>query len=116
MLTDNKFGRFECVVLDIAPGFVADGGVGLPVERANVAELAALEIKHRRMFLQGVVLVIDDADVIAVFERAVVVKRGKACEVGANGGLADPPIEIKDVRMIFFDKFGGACQPIIGPR
>lgn len=35
-LVDDKLRGFEAIVLDVAPGFVADGSVGLPVERANV--------------------------------------------------------------------------------
>jgi hypothetical protein len=58
------------------------------------------------MFLQGIVLVIDHADVITKFQRAVVVERGKASEIWPNRRLADPPIEINDIRMVFLHEFG----------
>ncbi len=35
-LMNDHLGRLEAVVFDEAPGFVADGRVRLPVERANV--------------------------------------------------------------------------------
>src|SRR6267142_6784950 len=45
-LMNDRLGRFEAVVLDIAPGFVADRGVGLPVQRADVVQLTALYIEN----------------------------------------------------------------------
>ena len=95
-----------------APRLVADRSVGLPVQRADIAELAALEVEDRGVFLHSVVLVIDDPNMVAIFERSVVVERGEASQVCAHGRLADPPVEVHDVGMIFLDDFGGASQPV----
>ena len=45
-LMHDKLRRLEGVVLDVAPGVVADRGIGLPVERPYLSELASLEVEH----------------------------------------------------------------------
>src|SRR5581483_3658514 len=65
-LMNHEFRRFERIVLDVAPGFITYRGVGLPVERTYVAQLSAFQVEHRGMLLHGVVLVIDDPDMVAV--------------------------------------------------
>jgi hypothetical protein len=112
-LVDNEFRRFESVVLDVTPRFVADGCVGLPVKRADITELAALEIEHPGMFIHGVIFAIDHANVIAIFERTIVVESGKAGQIRTDGSLANPPIEINDVRVILFDEFRATSEPIV---
>jgi hypothetical protein len=42
-LMDDELGRLERVVLDIAPGFVTYGGVGLQIEGTDIAKLAAFQ-------------------------------------------------------------------------
>ena len=68
------------------------------------------------MVLHGVILVVDDSDMITIFQRAVVVERGKAREVWPDRRLPDPPVEVHDVRMILFNQFRRPRQPIVGPR
>ena len=60
-LMKDRLRRFKTVVLDEAPGFVADGSIGLPVERANVVQLAALNIENGRVFFHGIQFVVDDS-------------------------------------------------------
>ena len=74
---NDELGRLEGVTVDVAPGLVADRGVGLPVERADVAELAAFDVEDGAVILHGVVLVIDDAGVAGVLEFVVVIERGE---------------------------------------
>src|SRR6266478_4154231 len=96
-LLNHELLRLECVIRDVAPGLVADRSISLPVERADVAELAAFEIENRGVFLESVVFVIDHPDVVAVLKRGVVVEGGETGEVGTNVRLADPPVEIHDI-------------------
>ena len=67
------------------------------------------------MLLHGVVLVIDDADVIAILQRAVVVERRKARQIRPDRCLPDPPVEVHDVGMVFLDEFGRPRQPVVRP-
>jgi len=113
---NDEFGRLERVVLDVAPRLVAHGRIGLPIERADVTELATLQIKHRRVLLHSVVLVVDDSDVIAVLQGTVVIERSKACEIRPDRSPADPPVEVHDIRVIFLDEFGAPSGPVIGTR
>lgn len=69
----------------------------------DVGKLAALYVKDRRMLRHCEFLVINNAYMIAVFERGVVVERSETAQAGANGRLADPPIEVNHVRMVFLD-------------
>src|ERR1035438_65328 len=128
---NDEFGRLEGVVLDISPRLVAHRRVGLPIERANVAELATLQVKHSRVLLHGVVLIIDysnvitilkpnvpvkHTNVITILQGTVVIKRGKAREVRPDRCLADPPVEVDEIGMIFLDEFGAPSKPVVGPR
>ena len=67
------------------------------------------------MLLHGVVLVVDHSDVIAIFERTVVIERGKAGEIWPDRCLADPPVEVHDIGMIFLHEFRAPCEPVVGP-
>ena len=113
---NHKLGRLESVVLNVPPGLVADGGVGLPMERADISELTALQIEYARMLVHGIVLVVDHSDVISVLERTVVVESRKAGEIRTDRGLPDPPVEVHDVGVIFLDQLRAPRQPIICPR
>ena len=113
---DDEIGGLVGVILDVSPRFVADGGIGLPIKGADIGELPALDVEHSRMFLHGVVLIVNDADSVSVRERRVVVKRSKASEGSADRRLPDPPVKIHYVRMILLHDFGGAGEPVIGPR
>ena len=63
---NDEFRRLESVVLYISPGSIADGGVRLPIERTNVAELSSLEVEDAGVLLHGVILVVDHADVVFI--------------------------------------------------
>ena len=65
---DDKFRRLESVILYIAPGSIAYGSVGLPVQRTNVAELSPLEIEHAGVLLHRVILVVDHADMVSILQ------------------------------------------------
>ena len=78
--------------------------------------MAALQIEDRGVFLHGVVLVVDDADMVAILERRVVVERGKAGEIRPDRRLADPPIEVHDVGMIILDDLGRSAPASRLPR
>ncbi len=56
-LIHHELRRLECVVLNVAPRFVADRRVRLPIKRANVSQLAALQIEHTGMLLHRAVFV-----------------------------------------------------------
>src|SRR5215475_1141945 len=76
-LIDHEFSRLERVVLNVAPGLIAYGSVGLPVEPTYVTKLSAFQVEHGGVLLHGVVLVVDDSNVVTVFERTVVIKSRK---------------------------------------
>ena len=67
-LVNDEFRRLESVVLDVAPGLVAHRSIGLPMERTNVAKLAAFEVENGGVLLHGVILVVDDADMVAILQ------------------------------------------------
>ncbi len=64
------------------------------------------------MLFHGVELVIDHTDG-AAGRSIVVIERGELHEVPANRRLADPPIEIEDVGLVFRHDFRIAGQPIV---
>src|SRR5208283_139653 len=115
-LVDDKLWRLECVVLDVAPGLVTYGCVGLPIERADVAELATFDIEDRGALLHGKALVVDHSDMITIFQGAVVIERGNAREIRPDRVLPDPPIEVHDIGMVFLNEFSGPRKPVVGPR
>ena len=115
LMMHHEFRRLECVVLNVAPRCVADGSVGLPILRTNARELAAFDVEHSRLFLHGVIFVVDHAHRRPALERFVVIERREASEIFAHGRLADPPIKINDVRVILLDNLSGAGQPVVGP-
>src|SRR5450755_2502831 len=112
---NDEFWRLEDVVFNIAPGFIADGGICLPNERPNIAKLATFQVEYTSTLLYGIVLVVDHSNMITVLERTVVVERSKAREVRAERRLPNPPIKVHDIRMIFRHQFRGPRQPIVGP-
>src|SRR5689334_4252341 len=114
-LMDHELRRFEGVVLDVAPGFVTYRGVGLPIERTDIAKLSAFQVEHGTVFLHGIVLIIDYSDVVTVLERTVVVKGGELGEIWPYQSLSDPPIEVDNVGMIFLHNFRTAREPVVGP-
>src|SRR5207248_5373486 len=83
-LVKHEFRRLVSLVLDVTPGLVADRSVGLPVERANITQLSAFEVEHAALLLQRIILVVDHPNVVAIFQRTVVVERGKAREIRAD--------------------------------
>src|SRR3984893_2777482 len=114
-LLNHELRGLERVVLDVSPGFVAYRRVGLPVQGANVGELSALQVEDRGVLLDGPVFVVDDANVVAVFERGVVVERRKAGQVRTDGRLADPPVEVHDVGMVLLNDLERASEPVVCP-
>ena len=114
-LVNNDLRRFEAVVLNKSPRFIADRGVRLPVQRANIIQLPAFHVQHRRVFLHRIVFVIDHSHRAAA-GRVVVIKSRKLGEVAAHLGLANPPIEINYFGLIFFNNFRTARQPIVQIR
>ena len=46
----------------------------------------------------------------------IVVVRGELLQRLLKRGLADPPVEIHEVRMIFVDDFAGESQPVVEER
>ena len=74
------------------------------------------KVKHRRVLLHSEVLIVDDSDVIPILQGTVVIERSKAGEIRPDRCLADPPVEVDDIGMIFLDEFGAPSKPVIGPR
>src|SRR5580698_6032881 len=103
---NHEFRRLESVVLDVSPRLITDRSIRLPVEGSNIPELTSFHVKHRGVLLHGIVLVIDDAYVVAMMERVVVIEGRKLSEVIPQPRLADPPVEVHNVRMIFLDNLG----------
>src|ERR1700719_2958323 len=112
---NDEFWRFEGVAVDVAPGFVADGSVGLPIKRAHVAELPAFDVENASALLHRVVFVVDDSDMVAVFQRAVVIERSEACEIRRDRSLSNPPVEVDAIRAVFLNQFTAARKPIVSP-
>src|SRR4051812_28724773 len=96
-LMHYELRRFEGVVFNVPPGFVTYRGVGLPIEGTDIAKLSALHVEHSRVFLHGIVLIIDYSDVVTVLQRTVVVKGGELGETWPYQSLSDPPIEVDNV-------------------
>src|SRR5205814_1192929 len=102
---NDKFRGLERVFLDVAPRFVANGGIRLPGQRAQVAKLPAFNVQDPGVILHGIVLEVDYSNVISIFQRTVVVEGGEASEIRTDRSLADPPVEVHDVRMVFLYQF-----------
>ena len=93
---------------------VADGSVGLPVIGDDVILLAALEVARAGLPVERVILEVDDARV-AVGCGKVVVEGREFRDGAAEVGLADPPVEVDDLRFVFLDEFGIAREPVARP-
>ena len=57
------------------------------------------------MLLHRVVFVVNHANVVAIFQRAVVIERSEPREILPDRRLPDPPVEIHDIGMVFLDQF-----------
>src|SRR6185312_17260 len=112
-LVNDQLRRFEGIVLDVTPGFVAYRGIGLPVQGTNICKTPARKIEHSRMLLHRIVFVINDAGG-AMLQGFIIVSSGEAGQIGPIHWLADPPIEPHDVGMIFLYDFGAPGEPIAG--
>src|ERR1017187_1155202 len=112
---NDEFWRLESVVFNIAPGFIAYGSICLPNERSNVAKFATFQVEYTSTLLNGIVLIVNHSNMIAVLQRTVVIERGKARKIRAEPRLPNPPIKVHNIRMIFGHQFRGPRQPIVGP-
>ena len=68
------------------------------------------------MLLHRVIFVVNHSNVVAIFQRPVVIERSEPRETCPDRRLPDPPVEIHDIGMVFLDQFRGPHQPIVGPR
>src|ERR1035437_4061437 len=89
-----------------------DGRICLPRKQSKGVELAALDVEHSDI-LREVVLFVGKHHALSSAGGYVVVVGGKALQVRLKGRLADPPVEIHEVRMIFIDEFRTAGEPIV---
>ena len=109
-LVDEGFGVAVLVVVDVAPGVDADGGVGLPGEETEGVHLAAFDVEGGGVSGHGFDLVGEDGffGACVLFRIAVVVVGGELFEGGLELGLADPPIEVDEVGVVLVDELSGA--------
>jgi len=100
------------VVLGVAPGVDADGGVGLPGEKTERVELAALNVErggvggHRLLF-------VGEDWMLAALCGPIVIVGSELPKVGLKGRLTNPPVEVEEVGMVFVDELGAARKPVV---
>ena len=90
-VADNFAARLVVLVGHIAPGIPGDGRVGLPELRAQIGQLAALNIPNGRFDWEGIVLVVDRY-ALAPFQSAVVIIAGETLDIGLEDNLLNQQI------------------------
>ena len=103
-LVDERLGAAVFIVVGVAPGVNADRGVSLPRQQALSVELAAFDVESGGILGEIVSLVGKHHALVAAC-RSIVVVSSEALKIGLKCGLADPPIEVEKVRMVFGDEF-----------
>jgi hypothetical protein len=80
----------------------------------DVVLLAAFEVARAGFPVERVILEIDNAGV-AVGRGEVVVESREFSDGAAECRMADPPVEVNDLRLVFLDKLGVAGKPVARP-
>jgi hypothetical protein len=96
----------------MAPGIQGAGCVRLPGVGLGVGELAALDVRQGGAEHEGIVLVGDDR-LVAPLGRQVIVIGGELFDVGPEGLVDDPPVEVEDLGVKAVDDLRRADQPVV---
>ena len=99
---------FGCV----APGIEAHRRIALPPERLLPGELPPLDIGNRGPERKGVMLVIDD-NLLPSLRGPVIVICRQRLQIRTQLHPLDPPVKIKDCRLILINQLTGPHQPVL---
>ena len=78
-----------------------------------MVQLAAFEVADGGMVLHGVVFEVDDAGVAVARRRSCSRRRRTRRRARRKSGLADPPVEVDDLGLVFLDDLGVAGEPVV---
>ena len=96
----------------VAPGVPGHGGVRLPQEGLGVRKAAPFHLGDAHAEGQGVVLVAHPHGG-AVPDAQVVVEGQQLFEIGLEGLMLDPPVEVQEPGPVVHDELRGPGQPVI---
>ena len=111
-VANETLGGLELVALSPAPGVAGNGGIGLPEEGLDLRELAALNIRHGAAEHEGLVLVVD-GHLLAPLGGAVVVVGRELLQVGLDGVVLDPPVEVHQLGTVLVHDLAAAAEPVL---